>query len=248
MKDIIGIDSVKFYDRENYYYHIREILPLIKLGKSNNYLYKHHNNVKIIFSFLHGMTTISFSVPKLIYGNNFKLAGRKELHQAITIVSNLIKLDIKQFYISRTDITSDFKSQFTAIQHSSLICNPSRFKGKNEWESGYYYHIHKDFKLSTRVVLVYQKQDKVRFEVKIMSCKGVKTTASSHIKRFFKHEPQVSELLKEDFYRNCIKHYVQVVGSTLKGKKLKSVETEVRDQIYASLRDNYYNSFNQSYW
>lgn len=246
--NIIGIDTVKFFTLGNYYLHIVRRLPLVMLKGKYRYMYRHHNDAKIIFSFRNGSTTVSFSVPKLLYGDNYRLGGRKEIFQSFTVANDLIGLDLREFRITRLDITSDFSSSYSAVQHKGLVSNPTKFKWISEFDWGYYYQINSDIVRSTRSVIVYQKNDKVRFEVKFQSRRQSKTTASGLIKRFIKHEAEGKELLKESFYYNCVRHYIETVGSTLRGKKLSSVETDIRDQLYIGLRSNYHNTFNQSFW
>lgn len=244
----IGIDTVKFFTEGNYYQHIASRLPLIKIKGKGRYMYKHHNGAKIILAFRNGSTTVSFSMPMLIYGENFRLAGRREICQSFTVANDLIGLDLRCFKLTRLDITSDFETKFTALQHNGLIANPSRFKYASEWDFGYYYQMNKDITRSARVINVYQKSDKVRFEVRFRSKSQSKTTASKLIKRFIKHEAEGKELLKETFLNNCIKHYVATISTTLRGKRLRANELDVRNQLYISLKNNYHNTFNQSYW
>lgn len=209
------------------------------------YAYVHSNNAKIIFSFSNGMTMIRFSIPKLLNGNNFDLAGRKDINYAVNMISILIGLDLREFKISRIDITSNFESPFTVLAHKDYLARPSKFRGITEDIHGFYYHINEDFKLSSRIVSIYQKQGRIRIEVRLVSCLASTTSVSGMIKRFIKHEPEVKELIKESFYVNCVKHYTNVVGTTLRGKKLNGLQLDVREKLYTNLRMNYLYTFNR---
>jgi hypothetical protein len=236
-----GYDTFRTFQRED---HTRSLSLRFNREFERNKGYKiSYNNADIHLSFPNGMTCVSFSIPKLLFGgNNMELADINEAIEAIDVMSELLGLDFSEFGISRLDTAINIVSSIKAKFLSEHLKNPAYFKGSTLKRNGVYYHTAKCLSDSARVLLFYNKENCVRIEARLMSKHKLGIHASDLFKSQLKHEALVSELLKESFYVNSTYYLYDLVMSAnpekQKSKKVKEESKVIFSELKSSLDAN----------
>lgn len=236
-----GYDTLKAFQRED---HSRRLSLRLNREFKRNKSYKYsHNNADIRLSFPNGMTCVSFSFPKLLFGgNNLELAGINEAIEAVDVMSELLGLDFSEFGTSRLDVTNNVISSIKAKTFAEHLRQPPYFKSSTLKRNGVYYHTAKRLADSGRVVLFYNKEEYVRIETRLIGKPELGIHASDLFRNHLKHEPLVSELLKESFYVNSTYYLYDLIMSAnpekQTGKKVKEESKVIFSELKSSLDAN----------
>lgn len=231
-----GNDTLRAFQRVDY----SKLLSLrLNRDFQRNQGYKiRYNNADVHLSFPNGMTCVSFSIPKLLFdGNNMELAGINETIEAVDIISELLGVDFSEFGTSRLDITTNILSSIKARTYSEHLKNPSYLTSCTIKKNGVYYHTAERLADSCRVLLLYNKEDCLRFESRLIGKHKLGKNASDLFRDQLKHEPLVSELLKESFYINSTYYLHDLLMSMdpMKQRDKKKVKEESKE-IFSELK------------
>ncbi|QHT67397.1 hypothetical protein GXP67_12515 [Rhodocytophaga rosea] len=236
---MIGYDTIKAHIAGNHYDEIKLKINLQYINRERHYIFT-YNKSDLIFSFAHGITSIRFSIPKLIHGDNFKVAGIEEAKQALVIISGLTGLDFSQFRITRLHLTTNIHTEYSTRKFAVHLKKPSYFKGEMHLQNGFYFHTNQDIRRSARVILFYKKKEEyIRIESKFENRHQTHNSVGASIRHFLRHEPLVSEIIKESFYLNCINYFIATLGTTIRGPVRSEKDRIFKQHFSERLQDSY---------
>lgn len=239
---IIGFDRITAYTREDLSEQIISRLNL-KFAPKKGWVYIHQNGAEIHFKFKYqGMTSISFSIPKLLNGRNFVPSGNKEVNKAVNLISEIIGFDFRTFSISRLDIVSNFKSLGDTSLYRSFLQKPLWFKGMTVTYNDIYFHSAQELSKSSRVLVFSNKGEVVRIEARLIR-KG-HNSANNLLKRYLGHIALISEFLKETFYENIIIYFYNLVKSAIERNNIN--ENYLAEFTLKNLVANFSNSVSRA--
>ncbi|MEQ9440717.1 MAG: hypothetical protein RIG62_16830 [Cyclobacteriaceae bacterium] len=237
----LGYDTIKLYLDGSYYQHIENSLatqgialqgkrktPCGKFTEAAWFLYS--KNVKVRLRFHKMKTTLSFEPAAMIYGNNFPLAGVRETKTAILALGGLLKIHVEELQVSRLDISANLPLAHKHIRdYTHLLVPPPYMKLQKEYtydveeegckmkKNGHVYFAGKA-KGSNRAVVVYEKQDMMRIEMRFL--KAVKRS----FREMLKYHNKASALYEEDFFQRAMHYYIYNIVEKM--CKESSVELE----------------------
>jgi hypothetical protein len=241
----MGYDTLKAYYKQDLCRFLSKRLQQdFKYNTENVFIY---NGVKVYLTFISSasvkQTSVSFSIPTLLYGCNTELADVNEVIEAVELMSDILNLEFKQFDISRLDITANLRCSVKAQELQKYLQKPTYFKGSTVVEDTLYCHTADSFKKSGRVIAFYQKDanlrdDLIRAEARFFSRYKDGISASDLIDRFLKHNASVSDLMKESFYINSIYYLYKLIKSAFP-RKIKDPEQQaIIEELNTSLETN----------
>jgi hypothetical protein len=187
--------------------------------------------------------SVHFSIPKVLYGNNFFLSNHIDTSIAVDMVSHILGLDFESFTLSRLDTTISLP---IAYKHEELLRmqHPNHHKLIVQEEGSIYYGTYKEKssrELEINKFAVYARSDEIEdneLYKELDHCERIlvfynknydnnylasgilrvesRINTGNKLMKFISPNISVGDMLTERFYRSSANYLAATLGTLLK--------------------------------